>query len=159
MEEKQAEESLVEQKVEENGKRGHRVLVGGLLFLLFLLFALGVSLVLIRSRVIFFGQALEVGQVSYQNSYVFASPLSAQVGGEEKIRVTVFILDTEGRGVEAKSVSLGQHEKLEITPVQSVTDDLGRAIFDIAAFKTADYLIEARLDDHVLPQKVKVRFR
>ena len=104
-------------------------------------------------------RAVEVGEISLENSYVFASPLSAEIGGREKIRVTVFVLDTEGRGVYGKPVFLGQDERLEITSVQAVTDNLGRAIFDISATTVADYFIEARVENRILLQRAKVNFR
>lgn len=130
-----------------------------IVFLLFLLLALIVGLILVQRKVFFFPRAVEVGKISLENSYVFASPLTAKAGGGERIRVTVFILDTEGRGVYGKPVFLGQDERLEIVPVQAVTDNLGRAIFDISATAPADYFIEAGVESKVLPQRVKVSFR
>jgi len=97
--------------------------------------------------------------VVLDNSYLFASPLSAQAGGKEKIRVTVFLLDSQGRGVPGKVVFLGQDEKLKIDSVQAVSDNLGRALFDISSISPADYLIEANVDNQILPQRVKLNFR
>lgn len=134
-------------------------LILGILLILLLLFGVVVAVILVQRRVFFLPRALEVGKVSPENSYVFASPLNARADGKEKIRVTVFILDAEGRGVSGKPVFLGQDVRLEITSIQGVTDDLGRAIFDLTATKPADYLIEARVENQVLPQKVKVGFR
>ena len=130
-----------------------------LLLLLFLLFSLVLGLILVQRRVFFLPRAVELGQISLENSYVFASPLAAKADGKEKIRVTVFILDTEGRGVKGKPVFLGQDERLRITLVRTVTDDLGRAIFDISATTPAEYFIEAKVENRILPQRVRVSFR
>ena len=111
----------------------------GVIFLLILLLSIVIGLFLLQRRVLFLPKAAEIGEISYENSYVFASPLTARANGKEKIRVTIFILDTEGRGVEGKPVFLGQDERLEIKPIQPVSDSLGRAIFDVTATAPADY--------------------
>lgn len=135
----------------------------GILIIIFLLLALAATVVFIRERTTFFGRAFgpstSAGEVAIDNSYLFASPLQAQADGKEKIRVTVFILDSQGKGVTGEAVFLGQDERLEIFPVQPVTDDLGRAIFDISARTPGEYLIEARVGNQVLPQRVKASFR
>ena len=146
---------------EENQKRDKKTLLLALIVLLLLLFSLGAGVFLVSQRTTFFGRAYfpQVGgEVSLDNSYVFASPLAAKADGKERIRVTIFILDNQGRGIQGKSVWLGQNEQLEIEAVQAVTDSLGRAIFDLVASKAADYLIEAKVDNQVLPQRAKVSF-
>lgn len=143
-------------------KDSKKAIILTLIILLLLLFSVGIGVVLVSQRTTFFGRALgplSRGEISLENSYVFASPLVAQANGKEKIRVTVFVLDTEGKGVEGKPVFLGLNERLEINPVQAVTDNLGRAIFDIATTSPAEYLIEARVENRVLSQRVKVSFR
>jgi len=133
------------------------------LILLLLLFSLFWGVSSIGQRTTFWGRAFTpgagVGDVFLENSYLFASPLSALSGGKEKIRVTVFLLDSQGKGVPGKAVFLGQNEKLQINSIQAVTDNLGRALFDVAAFTPADYLIEAKVDNQILPQRVKLNFR
>ncbi len=134
-----------------------------LLLIILLLFSLVLAVFAVRQRTTFFGRAFSSietsGDVALENSYLFISPLSAQSGGKEKIRLTVFLLDNQGKGVANQAVFLGQNEKLEITIVQGVTDNLGRAYFDIAAFSSGDYLIEARVDNLILPQRVKLNFK
>ena len=99
------------------------------------------------------------GLVEINNSYLFASPLQAKVAVKEKIRVTVFILDEQGRGVIDEPVFLGQDDRLEISSVQAVTDDFGRAIFDVSTNTSGEYYIEAKVKNKVLPQRVRVSFR
>lgn len=134
-----------------------------LLLIFFLLLSLVLVVIFISQRTSFFGRAYgpgirPSGQVLIENSYLFASPLVALANGQEKIRVTVFILDEQGRGVAGEKVFLGQDERLKITSVQEVTDNLGRAIFDVSANTPGDYLIEARVGKEVLPQRIKLGF-
>jgi len=134
-----------------------------LLLLLLLLLSLFFGVFFIRQRTTFFGRAFnpagQSGEVVLENSYLFASPLSAQAGGQEKIRVTVFLLDSQGKGVSGRAVFLGQDQRIQTTVVQGITDSLGRALFDVAALSPADYLIEAKVDNQILPQRVKLNFR
>ncbi len=136
-------------------------LVLALILILFLLLSLIFGVLYFRERTTFFGQATVpiVGEVSTENSYIFASPLSAQVETKEKIRLTIFVLDSQGRGVNGETVSLGQDARLETTPIQPTTDSLGRAIFDISSASQGEYFIEARVGNKILPQRVKLSFR
>ena len=132
-----------------------------LLVVFFLLFSLGGLVFFISQRTTFFGRAYTpaVGtNFSPQNSYLFASPLRAVADGQEKIRLTVFLLDSSGRGVAGQTVFLGQNENLTVSAVQPTTDELGRAIFDISAQTAGEYLIEARVGSEILPQRVNVSF-
>ncbi|MGB9706987.1 MAG: Ig-like domain-containing protein [Microgenomates group bacterium] len=133
-----------------------------LVALLILLLSLGGLVFFISQRTTFFGRAYtpRTGSslVSVENSYLFASPLAARADGQEKIRLTVFLLDSSGRGVAGEAVFLGQDERLNIYPTQPLTDDLGRAFFDISATTPGEYLMEARVGNKVLPQRVKISF-
>lgn len=152
---------MEEEQREEKKKRSRWSVILAFLILLLLLLALGAGVFLVSQRTTFFGRAYTPqtsSQVSLDNSYVFASPLVARADGRERIRLTVFILDNQGRGILGKSVSLGRNENLEIITTQSETDNLGRAIFDLSASRVGDYLIEARVDNQPLPQRVRVSF-
>lgn len=96
--------------------------------------------------------------VAIENSYIFASPLTAATGNVEKIRITVFILDGTGAGVSGKLVSLTGTDLLAVTSVQATTDSMGRAIFDLAAGADGKYEIGASVGGVGLTQKVTVTF-
>lgn len=119
-----------------------------------------ISAYLLGERTSFFGKATSVNydSISLNNSYLFASPLIAQAQDQEKIRVTIFILDDKGLGVIGKKVSLQTDPGINITEVQPVTDGYGKAIFDIFAFDPGEYLVEGIVESSKLPQKVKVTF-
>lgn len=129
--------------------------------LLIFLLTLGILVYYIRFRTSTTPKASTyniVSTVSISNSYVFASPVRAKAGSD-LIRVTVFILDDVGNGIFDKKVSLRSLDgKLDIKDVQSLTDESGKAVFDIASSITGVYRLEAYTDSSVLPQKVKITF-
>jgi hypothetical protein len=96
--------------------------------------------------------------VSISNSYVFSSPIRAKANGD-LIRVTVFILDDLGNGIYDKKVTLRSLDgSLDIKDIQSLTDETGKALFDVASATTGTFNLEALTENIVLPQKVKVVF-
>jgi hypothetical protein len=99
------------------------------------------------------------GQVKLENSYLFASPLQAQAGNGEKIRVTVFLLDDQGRGVPDKTVVLKEDPNLIIVAVDQTTDTLGKAVFDVSARVPGEYFAEGSVDNQLIPQKVTLGFK
>lgn len=98
------------------------------------------------------------GGVVIENSYIFASPLTATADGVNRIRITVFILDGTGSGIPNKTVSLTGAENLVVYSVQAVTDTIGRALFDVAAGTAGAYEIGAVIDGAVIPQKITITF-
>ncbi len=101
--------------------------------------------------------------VSYQsfsvdNSYVFVTPLRAKANNQEKIRVTVFVLNNQGLGVMGRKVFIGRDQNLMIEEIQALTDNFGKAIFDIAGDKPGEYYLEVKVEDKTLPQKAHLSF-
>lgn len=97
-------------------------------------------------------------QADLANSYIFVSPLQALSGGE-KIRVNIFILDNRGRGVPGKTIIIGSTNGLRVDVIQSKSDEIGKAVFDISSDAPGVFLIEASVDGSVLPQRVNVTFK
>lgn len=96
--------------------------------------------------------------ISYENSYLFASPLKASTGSE-RVRVTAYILDGQGMGIAGKKVTLGNNDKgLQVFIITDITDDSGRATFDVSADSAGLFLIEASVDGKALTQRVTVSF-
>ncbi len=139
-------------------KRSKGIWVAIALFLLFfLLIGLIASVYLTDRAVIFQTGAAGSTSPSLENSYIFASPLRAGVGGE-KIRITVFILDSTGKGVFGKTVELGEVPALDIAKTQNVTDETGKAVFDVSSRAKGLFSIEAVYDGNVLPQRIQATF-
>lgn len=95
---------------------------------------------------------------SVDNSYVFITPLRARANGQEKIRLTIFVLDDQGLGVMGKKVVLDQDEALNIENIQALTDSFGKAYFDITASKVGEYYLKVLIDDTELKQKAHLSF-
>lgn len=127
--------------------------------IILLVFLLSVSFFWIYEAKIFVGRA-SVSQTTFSvdNSYVFATPLRAKANGQEKIRVTVFMLNNQGLGVMGKQVVIGQNENLDIETIQGLTDQLGKAVFDISSDRAGEYYLEVKVEEAVLPQKIRLSF-
>ena len=139
---------------------GKKIVITGLaLFILVLFLFLGVYLVKQRSTIIprAYGPADDIG-ADLANSYIFVSPLQALAGGE-KIRVNIFILDNRGRGLPGKTVMIGNTSAIKVDVIQSKSDEIGKAIFDISSTTPGVFLIEASVDGAILPQRVNVTFK
>lgn len=141
---------------------------GLLVYIFMVIFLLGVAYVVLTlstGRTSFFGRASGSGVFNALNSYVFASPLTARAGSE-RIRVTVFALDGQGKGVPSKSVLLNCQNQLMcqnggviINGVQAQTDTLGQAIFDLSAANAGKFELQAQVDGMLIPQTVTVSFQ
>ena len=128
-----------------------------------LLLSLGGTVFFINQRTSFYSRATDpveehAGVISLENCYIFASPLQARAGGEEKIRVTVFILDGSGKGILGKTVFLTNNPKLIVSAAQPVSDDLGRTFFDVSSSSAGEFVLQASVGSQTLPQEVKVTF-
>jgi len=107
----------------------------------------------------FIGRA-SVSQVSFsvENSYVFMTPLRAKANNEERIRITVFVLNNQGLGVFGKSVNVGQDPSLTVEGIRSQTDGFGKAVFDVSSKRAGEYFLEVKADGQILPQKAHLSF-
>lgn len=144
----------------DNDKKGPNYLVLVIILLIFII-TLGILVYYIRFKTTITPKASSystLNAVSISNSYVFASPVRATAKGD-LIRVTVFVLDGEGNGLYDKKVILkSNNQNLIIKEVQSLTDETGKALFDISSEVVNTYDLEAYVDDIVLPQSLKVVF-
>lgn len=96
--------------------------------------------------------------VALENSYLFASPLQAKADGLEQIRLTVFLLDGRGLGVPNQLVKLNLPTSVRITKSQEVTDQTGKAVFDLISPTPQTIHVSASVGTSTLPQKVKITF-
>ncbi|PIZ66805.1 hypothetical protein COY13_04790 [Candidatus Roizmanbacteria bacterium CG_4_10_14_0_2_um_filter_36_35] len=131
-----------------------------LFLLLFLIILLGFVIFFGLYEVKFFTGRASIKTVSFSvdNSYVFITPLRARANEQEKIRVTVFVLDDQGLGVMGKKVVLAAVEALNIENIQALTDNFGKAYFDVTAGKTGEYYLKVLIDDTELKQKAHLSF-
>lgn len=130
------------------------------LLIVFLIFGLSLSVFLISQTAIFKGQASNTNShlPVKENSYLFASPIQAKADGQEKIRITVFLLDSNGLGVSQQQVSLKTPSTLQVESLQSTTDDLGKATFNLSSSVPGKFEITASTPTFTLTQKINVLF-
>ena len=128
--------------------------------LLLALILIGFSVFFGLYEVKFFSSRASVSQTTFSvdNSYVFITPLQARANGQEKIRVTVFILNNQGLGVMGKKVFIAPDAALNIESIQGLTDGYGKAYFDVSASRPGEYYLEVKADDTVLNQKAHLSF-
>lgn len=141
---------------------------GLFIYLLLAFFLISVAYVVLNlsaGRTTFFGRASGSGVFTASNSYIFASPLSARAGGD-KIRVTVFALDGQGKGIPNKVVSVNCVNNTQclsggvtFAELQPQTDTLGQAIFDLTAAQPGKYDLQAIVEGISIPQTVTVNFQ
>ena len=130
-----------------------------LLVALILLIGSGTTF-LIRSRNVFGGWASPESAYSPNNSYIFGSPLTAQADGKEKIKVSVFLLNENGLGVNEKQVDLKTSPiGLDIQNSQKTTDENGQAIFYLTSQNIGRFEVSAQVEKQLLPQTVTVNFK
>jgi hypothetical protein len=129
-----------------------------ILFLFLLFLSLIISVYLVRSRVNFMPRATEPGQLSLENSYLFASPLVARAGDQEKITVSIFILSDQGLGIVGKQVSLYSAPQLSATTVRGETDSRGLALFEVTSSVPGQFNLWATVPEGRVQQTVTVTF-
>lgn len=132
--------------------------------ILFLIFTLAVIILsigffgLYEVRSLIGRASVTQASFSIDNSYLFVSPLRALANGQEKIRLTIFVLNNQGLGVLGKRASLSPTNNLSIEAVQALTDGFGKAVFDISTMKAGEYYLTVVVDGQTLPQKAHLSF-
>lgn len=97
-------------------------------------------------------------EASIENSYLFISPLRAQANGEDKIRLTVFVLNGKGLGLVGKRVEIEQDPSLKMSWIQALSDEYGRAVFDISSDKPGEYYLSLKVDGKEFDREAHLSF-
>jgi hypothetical protein len=131
-----------------------------LIIIIFLSLALIASVFLVVRTTTLYKKAAVGNQtnVALENSYLFASPLQAKADNQEKIRLTVFILDGRGLGVPNQIVDISTSSKVSILEIQKTTDDTGKAVFDLSSNAAGRFDVTVKTKSGTIPQQVKVVF-
>ena len=154
---KEKQEDLEEKEIKQ--KKSYTKIIIGIIIALLLIILLLLVLYLSKNRILILSRAYGSGnKVELANSYLFASPLKAKAGSGERIRVTVFILDSQGKGVFGKTVVMGSNDEVRTLPVQPTTDLIGKAVFDVASSVSGYFLLEASVDGKIIPQRIGITF-
>jgi len=127
--------------------------------ILILILSLAILVYLVSQRTGFFGRATSPGILSLENSYLFASPLVARAGGEEKITISAFVLSDQGLGIPGERVVLYSSPRLEAMVIRDETDSRGLAVFEISSKTPGQFNLWAEvLGKGRINQQVNVRF-
>ena len=131
-----------------------------ILFTILLLIMIGFVTVFGLYEMRVFTARANVSQTTFSvnNSYIFSTPSQARANGQEKIRLTVFILNNQGLGVLGKQIVIGTNQNANIESIQAATDSYGKAYFDISATMAGEYLLEVKVDGTALNQKARLYF-
>jgi len=131
-----------------------------LLLILFLLISLGAT-VYYATRVVTLSSraSFNTGTISTENSYIFASPITAKADGQESIRITIFILSQQGLGIQAVPVELtSTRQTIKITPISPTTDETGKAYFELSSTTPGPATIVATVEGQEINQKLTISF-
>lgn len=143
-------------------RSGHRIYILAGICLSIFLIILSVTIATQTTSTI--GRANTTNQsglanLSVENSYVFASPVAADANGSSIIRITVFLLSTQGLGLSGVKVDLTYDGPVRISQNEPTSDTLGRATFDLISNTAGDYTISASVGGVKIPQTVSISFR
>jgi len=139
-------------------------IIGGAVLSVAVLFWLASSIIP-RALVFLTKAANQPGEYSLVNSYIFGSPLLAAANGEEKIRVSVFLLDAKGKGVPDKQIILsvlpksGSTGTPQVAEIQPMTDNFGKAVYEITSSFAGQYAVTASVNGLEFPQTVTLTFK
>jgi hypothetical protein len=123
----------------------------GVVFVLFL------AVYVVPQAFVSFTKAAPATKVSINDSYVLGETILAKADGKDKCMLNVFILDSSGKGVAGKNVSLEGMES--VVAINSVTNNEGKASFSVTSSVEGQYDLTATVEGAPLTRGVKVTFR
>lgn len=132
-----------------------------LTIVILILLILGLILVvyLVRQKTQLPGRATAPGILSLENSYLFASPLVARAGSEEKITISAFVLSDQGLGIPGEKVVLYSAPALQASVIRDETDSRGLAVFEITSQTPSQFSLWAVVSGKgQIKQQVNVTF-
>ena len=132
-----------------------------ILFLLFILFS-GVSFfVIFESKTLFSRASEKTSQISEENSYIFISPVESDCQAREikqMTRINVFVLDQVGKPVIGARVQVNSTSTVLVKGL-GLTDNFGRAIFDVTCVSPADSYLPVVVDGKTISSKAHIVFK
>ncbi|MFZ5366527.1 MAG: Ig-like domain-containing protein [Patescibacteria group bacterium] len=130
-----------------------------IIILVLLIFGLIIVVYLVRQQTKLPGRATTPGVLSLENSYLFASPLVARVGGGEKITISAFVLSDQGLGIPGEKVVLYSAPALQALTIRDETDSRGLAVFEITSQTSGSFTLWATVAGKgQIKQQVTVTF-
>ena len=145
-----------------SGKKSKIIIISTIIGALFLII---LANYLLPRFFILLTRASRIPHYSLSNSYVFAAPILAQADGQQKIQVTVFLLDEKGIGIKDQPVNLllrpleSTAASPQIKAVRPTTDSLGQAIFEITCRQPGKFQVVATVNGRQLIRTTRIIFR
>ena len=140
-------------------RRNFYLVIGIIFSIMLIITAIAVA----TQRLSLFGKAAEPTGVSSflstENSYLFASPVSANATGTDAIRITVILMNSQGLGISGQKVSLKASGPVTVREITPLTDTFGRATFDLTSGTRGDFTVSAFVGGITLPQTVSVAYQ
>lgn len=160
---------MVEEQTQQKSKKPKKGKSRVVLFVFLFLSLIGLFMIakyLIPRAMVYLTRAAKPTEVSLSNSYVFGAPLRALPDGKTKVRINVFLLNDEGKGVPDKIVELASRPKgsvvngnVQIKNVQPATDEFGKTVFEVTSNYEGQFVVSALVGGVEIPQTVTLTFR
>lgn len=122
-----------------------------------LVFTYAMAVYVVPRALVTMTKAAPASVVSLTNSKLIGQKILAKADGKETCLVNVFVLDSSGKGVANKPVSLEGLASIEPAEVQS--DSEGRATFRMTSATQGTFKLTATVSGASLPGELKVTFR
>lgn len=132
----------------------NKIIFGGVVFLVSLAFVFYLGSFVVPKVLVTLTKATGVSKVSLSKSFVLGEKIMAKADGVDKCVVNVFVLDADGMGIAGKQVQLSGLESQV-----SVTDNTGKATFELTSTMAKQYELAASIGGASLGKTMKVTFR
>lgn len=132
----------------------NKIIFGGIGLLVALGLVIYLAVSVIPNTLIFLTKASGSNKVSVNNSILIGEKILANADGKDKCVVMVFALDSKGKGVFGKQVKLSGLEDQN-----AITDDSGKARFELTSTEAKQYELTANVGGVALGKTIKVTFR
>ena len=121
-----------------------------------IVFILYLTTTVLPKTLVLMSRASFSDKVVVSNSYLIGEKILAKADGEDACKITVFLLDKNGKAVSGKNV--------EITGMDNIdpgkpSDDDGKITFNLKSSEEKQYRINASYSGQQLPQTIVVTFR
>lgn len=137
-----------------------RRVVTYLLLPLLILVLLGSAYLVLEEQTYNLRARATISQVS-ESSFAVNTPTCASVSSNQKLRVYVYCLNTEGLGIRNIDTELKPSTDVTgmlISPVNRITDSYGKATYDISNPQSGTYLLDITCDSTTISTTHSVCF-
>lgn len=121
-----------------------------------IVFILYLTTTVLPKTLVLMSRASFSDKVVVSNSYLIGEKILAKADGEDACKVTVFLLDKNGKAVSGKNVEITGMDNIDLG---KPSDDDGKITFNLKSSEEKQYRINASYNGQQLPQTIVVTFR